>query len=215
MIIKGTKGYPKPNPYHTRRYVMKKCRKYIATSILMVLIINSSACYVFANGKSDIYVPENTAISSTNMTYSIITSIRDNSIPLDINKLLSQNSLASSGNWRHVSTETYKASVGDATFAAGIGVLASKVPGGIKRQAATALISYFLGVWSSGKFPSGYGLKLVVSTDVRSVNPSLGTYEQRTTNTVYYGKNGNYSKKAYSWTSTRTMYSSVDEEDTE
>ena len=35
------------------------------------------------------------------------------------------------------------------------------------------------------------------------------------TNTEKNGKNGNYSKKAYSWTSTRTMYSSVDEEDTE
>lgn len=194
---------------------MKKHRKYIVTSILMVLIINSSACYVFANEKTDDFIPRDTAISSTDMAYPVFTSTRDNSIFLDSNKLPNQNSLVASGSWTHVSTETYKASVGEATFAAGIGVLASKVPGGIKKQAATALVSYFLGVWSSGKFPSGYGLKLVVSTDVRSVNPSLGTYEQRTTNTVYYGKNGSYSKKAYSWTSTRTMYSSVGEEDTE
>ena len=66
-------------------------------------------------------------------------------------------------------------------------------------------------MWSNGKFPSGYGLKLIVTTYVRSINPTLGTYEQKTVNKLYYGKNVNYTKKAYSWTTTRTMYSSIDE----
>lgn len=104
--------------------------------------------------------------------------------------------------WNYFDTQTFQASVGGLAISVGVGLL------GLAATPAAQVVSYFLGVFASGVFGTGYTLTEVIDRYTGNINASLGTYDMKNECKVYGGPSSNiYQRLAYSWTTIQTRYS--------
>lgn len=104
--------------------------------------------------------------------------------------------------WNYFDTQTFQASVGGLAISVGVGLL------GLAATLAAQVVSYFLGVFASGVFGTGYTLTEVIDRYTGNINASLGTYDMKNECKVYGGPSSNiYQRLAYSWTTIQTRYS--------
>lgn len=112
------------------------------------------------------------------------------------------NELLSRSTWTYFDTQTFQASVGGLAISVGVGLL------GLAATPAQQVISYFLGVFASGVFGTGYTLTEEVDRYTGNVNASLGTFDMKNVCKVYGGPASNiYEHLAHSWITIQTRYS--------
>ena len=133
-----------------------------------------------------------------------------NGIPYTIN-IVKSNDLINPGispmaTWNYLDSNTYSASVSDLAFAVGfavIGITTASVGAAILQS----LCQVAAQIWAVGKFGTGVGLSWTITKYTGNINTSVGTYDLKSVNYVYYGTNGNYNKYLKDWTTINTIYS--------
>lgn len=171
---------------------MKKIfKKTIALLLTFVTVFSTTILPVSAyennNDTSNLYVT-----TTENNKTSIMDSIK--------------NTNSTFSSWSLLEENDYVDTVSGLSFTVGFAMLGIST-GNVGPAIMLALGERSLEIWASGKFGSGTCLRWNVKKYVRNINPTLGTYELKTENTVYYGPAGNINTYLYSWSGVQTIYS--------